>query len=68
MAAPEVPEEFCCPISFEVMKDPVIMPDCHTYEQSVVAEALSRRPVSPFRRAPMSMASALSNVDFRRLI
>jgi hypothetical protein len=68
MTTVDAPEEFCCPISFEVMKDPVIMPDCRTYERVVIAEALTHRPFSPFTREPMSMNDARSNVALRCLI
>jgi hypothetical protein len=62
------PEEFCCPISYEVMTDPVIMPDCRTYERSVITEALCRRGFSPFTNRAMAIGDARSNLALKNLI
>jgi hypothetical protein len=32
-AAPEVPNEFLCPLSLEILKEPVVAMDGHTYGQ-----------------------------------
>lgn len=34
----EAPEEFYCPISMDLMKDPVIIADGHTYERSAIED------------------------------
>ena len=34
------PKEFCCPISHELMKDPVVAGDGHTYERSCIEGAV----------------------------
>jgi len=47
------PPEFKCPITLEIMRDPVILPDGHTYERVAVEAALRRNPVSPLTRQPM---------------
>mgnify|MGYP006135190327 CR=1 FL=1 len=52
----KTPDEFVCPITFEVMQDPVCASDGHTYERSAVEEVLalpeeSRR--SPLTREPL---------------
>ena len=34
------PKELCCPISHELMKDPVVAGDGHTYERSCIEGAV----------------------------
>ena len=34
----EIPDDMICPISFEVMKDPVMAQDGHTYERVCIEE------------------------------
>ncbi|KAK7242544.1 hypothetical protein SO694_00017484 [Aureococcus anophagefferens] len=41
------PDEFACPISYELMQDPVIASDGHTYERSAIAAWFERRRTSP---------------------
>jgi hypothetical protein len=62
------PPEFCCPITNELMTDPVIMRDGHTYERSALAEWLSRHPTSPITREPMQMSDARPNRALKNLI
>ncbi|KAH0788562.1 von Willebrand factor type A domain containing protein [Histomonas meleagridis] len=63
-----IPNEFLCPISLEIMKDPVIMPDGQTYEREQIEKALSVNPVSPLTRQPMSMSDAKTNYALKSLI
>ena len=42
----EPPEDFLCPITQELMKDPVVASDGHTYEKYVVPCAVCRGAVS----------------------
>ena len=48
----EVPDALCCPISMEIMRDPVIAADGHTYERAEIeaSRTTARRP----RPAPSS--------------
>jgi len=43
----DIPSEFLCPISNEVMKDPVIACDGHTYERSEIENYLKQHNKSP---------------------
>jgi hypothetical protein len=56
-----IPNEFCCPITRSLMKDPVLMRDGQTYEREAIAAFLARNPTSPMTRAPISMSDALPN-------
>jgi hypothetical protein len=48
------PSEFLCPISLDVMRDPVLCEDGHTYERAVIIQWLATNPTSPTTRQPMS--------------
>lgn len=48
------PQEFICPISMEVMTDPVLCEDGHTYERRIILEWLRQSPTSPITRQPLS--------------
>lgn len=41
------PDEFRCPISFDVMRDPVLADDGHTYERSEITRWLAVSAISP---------------------
>lgn len=64
----DIPNEFVCPITMEIMTDPVVMPDGQTYERSAIARHLSNNPTSPITRQPMSMADAKVNYALKSLI
>ena len=60
--------EFRCPITMDIMRDPVMAPDGHTYERSAIVQALAAKSVSPLTRQPMSAASLLPNHALRAAI
>ena len=41
------PDEFICPITYELMEDPVVCADGHTYERAAVTEWLATHDRSP---------------------
>ena len=43
----KIPAEMLCPISSDIMRDPVICTDGHTYERATIAEWVRRRATSP---------------------
>jgi len=52
----KTPDEFVCPITYEVMQDPVVASDGHTYERSAIEEVLAlpeERRRSPLTREPL---------------
>jgi len=49
----EPPEEFLCPITQELMKDPVVASDGHTYERMAIEEWIQKKAVSPITNAPL---------------
>ena len=42
-----------CPISFEILRDPVTAEDGHTYERKEIEDWLKHNKVSPMTRAPI---------------
>jgi len=49
----EVPESFACPITTELMKDPVFAADGHTYERCAIAQWFERAQTSPTTNEPI---------------
>ena len=49
----EVPERLVCPITFELMKDPVFASDGHTYERCAIEQWFERAQTSPVTNEPV---------------
>jgi hypothetical protein len=64
----DAPDEFRCPITMEVMTDPVIGDDGQTYERAAIERALSANPVSPMTRQRMTTANLRPNFALRSTI
>jgi hypothetical protein len=62
------PDEFRCPITMEVMTDPVIGEDGHTYERTAITQALRVKAASPMTRQPMTMSGLRPNHAIRSAI
>jgi hypothetical protein len=67
-----MPDEFLCPITASVMRDPVIAKDGHTYERAAIKEWFDQHP-PPGCRSPMTNellkdGELLPNVTLRKLI
>jgi Mg-chelatase subunit ChlD len=63
-----IPSEFMCPISMDLMTDPVVGTDGHTYERTAITEWLSAHNVSPLTRRPMTLADIQPNFALRGAI
>jgi hypothetical protein len=64
----EAPDEFRCPITMEVMTDPVIGDDGHTYERAAITRALQTNSVSPMTRQRMTVTGLRPNFALRSTI
>ena len=64
----EIPDEFICPITLCIMKDPVIMPDGQTYEREAIANHLKASPLSPITRKHLNMKDATPNYALKNMI
>lgn len=54
-------ESFCCPITNEVMRDPVIDPEGNTYERSAIEGWLKQHASSPITRNPLTISQLIPN-------
>eukprot|EP00210_Caulerpa_lentillifera_P006974 g6669.t1 len=57
-----------CPITFEVMLDPVIAADGHTYERTAIGKWLSQKKISPITRQPISSDVLIPNLAIKHLV
>jgi len=57
----EIPESFYCPITHEVMVDPVIDPDGNSYERQAIENWLSHNAQSPITRNPLTIKDLRPN-------
>jgi len=57
----EIPEEYICPITQDIMKDPVIAQDGHTYERTNITNWLDKHGTSPITRENISKDIIISN-------
>ena len=62
------PDEFYCPISFEVMDDPVSDAEGNTYERRVIEQWLASHDVSPLSNAPLAHKHLAPNRALKKLI
>lgn len=57
----ELPESYCCPITRQLMREPVVACDGHTYEQRAIEEWLSQKHVSPMTGERMNDHTVVPN-------
>ena len=67
------PDDLCCPITFELMNDPVFTADGETYERSAIEEWFSQTPegatpMSPVTNEPLQHTRLVPARMARRLI
>eukprot|EP01090_Pellita_catalonica_P018752 TRINITY_DN6156_c0_g1_i1.p1 TRINITY_DN6156_c0_g1~~TRINITY_DN6156_c0_g1_i1.p1 ORF type:complete len:750 (+),score=175.71 TRINITY_DN6156_c0_g1_i1:2062-4311(+) len=67
-AEQEIPEEFCCPITQDIMTDPVIAEDGHTYERKSIKEWVDKHGTSPMTREKISKDILIVNRVLRSQI
>ena len=65
-AAPP-PPEVMCPITTEVMREPVFTADGHTYERAAIEEWLERKSSSPLTGEPLAHKHLTPNHALRAL-
>ena len=65
---PSPPDEFLCPITLTLMRDPVIGPDGHSYERTAITQWLQTNPHSPLTRQPMTVKMLQSNISLKKVI
>ena len=64
----DIPEAFFCPISGELLSDPVTSPGGHTYERRTIEGWLQNHDTSPFTRERLSVDSLNPNRTVKTLL
>eukprot|EP00292_Cryptomonas_paramecium_P033809 CAMPEP_0113675758 /NCGR_PEP_ID=MMETSP0038_2-20120614/8215_1 /TAXON_ID=2898 /ORGANISM="Cryptomonas paramecium" /LENGTH=100 /DNA_ID=CAMNT_0000592611 /DNA_START=77 /DNA_END=379 /DNA_ORIENTATION=- /assembly_acc=CAM_ASM_000170 len=64
----EVPEDFFCPITLDIMRDPVIGTDGRTYDCTAIVAWLSKHRRSPLTNLPMGSENLRPNEQMRKEI
>jgi Mg-chelatase subunit ChlD len=67
-AGTDVPSEFLCPITYEVMMDPVTLSDGHTYERTAIEQWLQTHNTSPLSNRPAYTTDLKPNYALRSAI
>jgi len=67
MRISEIPDDMLCPISHEIMQDPVMAMDGHTYERSRIEEWFRSHNTSPMTREAIS-TQLLPNITVKKRI
>lgn len=57
----------CCPVTHDVMQDPVVAADGHTYERAAIERSLAAKACSPMTNNPMG-PELIPNIAVRALI
>lgn len=57
----DIPGEFICPLTQQVMRVPYQMPDTFTYEKEAIEKALTNKKISPMTRVPMKFEDGQIN-------
>ena len=68
LAIEEAPQEFYCPISGDIMDDPVIDRYNHTYERAAIVEWLEQHEISPLNRQPLTLEDLRPNAALKARI
>ncbi len=61
----EPPDAFCCKLTFEVFRDPVIAPSGHSYERLAILQHLEISQFDPITRDPLTAEQLIPNVNLR---
>ena len=64
----KIPNEWFCPITVQLMINPVIGSDGHTYEKDAIEKWLSNNNSSPITKAPMFISQLIPNIALRNTI
>lgn len=68
IASYEIPDAFKCPITLEVMRDPVVASDGHTYERESLIRILKETRVSPLTRETLQPNIVVPNINLTKRI
>ena len=64
----QIPEEFLCPLTLEIMKYPVMSRTGHSFEKQAIFEWLQAHAACPLTRQPMTLSKLVTNVALKQRI
>ena len=64
----DLEERLCCPISLEIMNDPVVTPYGHTFERKNIEEYITNHGICPITRAPLKLGTLAPNYTVRDVL
>ena len=65
----EILPELYCPISLELMKDPIICSDGHTYDKKSITELFKNKKfISPTTREKLDINILIPNYNIKKII
>ena len=64
----EAPESYLCPITYDLMADPMVAPDGNSYERSAIEQWLQQHGTSPISRQPMQTGQLIPNRSLKDAI
>ena len=67
MKGMKIRDEFICPITYELMREPVVASDGHTYEKSAIEKWLKTSHTSPRNGDPID-GTIIPNYNLKKLI
>eukprot|EP00521_Asterionellopsis_glacialis_P014571 CAMPEP_0195293276 /NCGR_PEP_ID=MMETSP0707-20130614/12087_1 /TAXON_ID=33640 /ORGANISM="Asterionellopsis glacialis, Strain CCMP134" /LENGTH=289 /DNA_ID=CAMNT_0040353953 /DNA_START=202 /DNA_END=1071 /DNA_ORIENTATION=+ len=62
------PTYFCCPLTLDVMMDPVLDREGNTFEREAVVAWLQKNKTSPISREPLNESMLVPNIALREMI
>ena len=63
-----MPDDYICPITAEIMTDPVSTADGFTYERTAISEWLRTNDTSPSTGATLESKTLVPNLSLRSII
>ena len=67
MKGMKIRDEFICPITYELMREPVVASDGHTYEKNAIEKWLKTNQISPRNGEPIDTL-IIPNINLKKLI
>ena len=64
----QVPNEYICPITLDIMQDPVVISDGHTFERTSIAAWFANNDTSPLTNVVLANKILIPNIALRNRI
>ena len=64
----DIPKEYLCPLTKEIMREPMVMPDGYTYEKEAIKKILQEIKCSPMTKMEMDPEDGIINFTLKSLI